>query len=256
MIDPVYILIRTSRRPEFFKRCFESIKNQTYKNIVTIVHTDDPRDKYIQGDIIIKGQAFGLNYGSATYNFYNNTLLKSIPDVSGWFYFMDDDDELFDSTVIEKFVNAAKRDCINVARVIRWNNKIFPEKWGVQKSYQTECFITHTDHKNKARWWGNKGGDHFYSKQLTRILPINWIENLIVCKAQEGKGHGKRLDSGGVKNTDSDIKPNEKIHVLGLVPYKHGTRKEWIRQGEIKLINFELAQELDKKGVAKITHYV
>jgi hypothetical protein len=255
-MDPVYILIRTSRRPEYFRRMMETVKSQTYKNIVTIVHSDDPRDNYIEGDVIIKGTAYGPEYGNGPYNLYNNRLLKAIPGGSGWYHFIDDDDEYAAPDVIEKFVNASKRDHINIARVVRWNGVVFPKDWGKQCSYQTECFFLHTDHKSKAKWWAHLGGDHDYSKKLTRILPQNWIDNLTVCRAQTGKGHGRRLDINGKFNNNFDqlVDDNKMVAVVGLRPYKGGQRREWIRQGELKNILYKLAIELESKGIVKITY--
>jgi hypothetical protein len=234
----------------------ETIKNQTYENIVTIVHSDDPRDEYITGDIIIRGAIYGPEYGNATYNLYNNRLLREIPSGPGWYHFIDDDDEYASPDAIEKLVKNSKRDHVNIGRVRRWNKTIWPKHWGTQKSYQTECFFIHTDHKLKAKWWGNKGGDHNYSKKLTKVLPINWIEDLLICIAQEGKGHGKKLDKGGKRSKLlRNIKPDEKIFVLGLNRYKRGPRTNWIMQGEIKKIKYEIAVELEKLGVAKITNF-
>jgi glycosyltransferase involved in cell wall biosynthesis len=257
MDSPVYILIRTSNRPQFFARMMETVKNQTYKNIVTIVHSDDPRDEYVQGDIILRGCAYGPAFGSGPYNLYNNRLLKAIPaDKPGWFHFIDDDDEYASPDVIEKFVKASKRDHINVGRVERWNGTIWPKNWGYQKSFQTECFLVHTDHKSKAKWWGNKGGDHYYSKQLTRILPINWIDNLLICKAQEGKGHGRKFDQGNKKIDLSTVyKPGDKVPCLGLVPNRAQKKEERIGQGEIKRLKYEIALKLEKEGKVKITNW-
>lgn len=257
MLDPVYILIRTSGRPEYFKKMMETIKKQTYKNIVTIVHSDDPRDQYVCGDIIINGTAYGPGYGNATYNLYNNRLLRAIPrENPGWYHFIDDDDEYFDENVIENLVKNSQRDCINVGHVIRWNNTIWPRNWKEQKSYQTECFFLHTDHRLKAKWWGHRGGDHNYSKQLTKILEINWIDNLIICRAQEGKGNGKKLDKGGAfVDYSNAIEKDEKIVCLGLLPHRKGKRNEWIVQGELKRIKYETAYRLEQNGIVKITHY-
>jgi glycosyltransferase involved in cell wall biosynthesis len=256
MISPVYILIRTSRRPEFFGRLLESIKSQTYKNIVTIVHTDDPRDSYVEGDIIIKGKVHAQNVGSAPYNLYNNELLKAIPhDKPGWIHFIDDDDIYTSDDIIEKMVDKCKKDHLNVCHVMRWNNKIFPEKWLVQKSFQTECFIVHTDYGRKAKWWSNKGGDHYYSKQLTQILPINWIENILICKIQEGlKGHGNRYDAGFKQTEFSPFKDTDYVPVMGLVPWKRGKRKEWIIQNQVRLLPYGQALDLEKKGIIKFTY--
>lgn len=256
MLKPVYILIRTSRRPEFFRRCMESVKSQTYKNIVTIVHTDDPRDTYVTGDIIIKGSCYVNDFGSAPYNLYCNTLLKEIPDGEGWYHFLDDDDMYAAPDVIERFVKASKRDHMNVAHVARWDNKIMPPNWGnSEKGFQTECFLLHTDYKLKARWWGNKNGDGHYSKQLLKTMPVNWIENLLVCKAQKGKGHGDRTDIKGKVKDDNIFKPDDKVVVIALQPYRKGLKREWLVQGEKKWIEYGIALELEKKGIAKITNY-
>lgn len=258
MILPVYILIRTSGRPRFFARAMESVQKQTYKNIQTIVHTDDPRDGYVYGDIVIEGSAYGPEYGSGYYNLYNNSLLAAIPDGPGWYHFLDDDDEYASPTVIERLVAASKRDHINVARVKRIMRRgvvMFPDKWRIQKSYQTECFFLHTDHKKKAKWWGNLGGDHNYSKQLTRVLPINWIEKLVIAQAQERKGHGSKLDVGQEKPDYSNAyPPSQKVPCLGFLPVRSSNREACIKQGEFKLMRYDIAYALEQQGKIKITY--
>ena len=62
-------------------------------------------------------------------------------------------------------------------------------------------------------------------KQLTKILPINWIENVLICKAQEGKGHGRKCDRGGKRPDYSDfMEADQKIPVLGLVKNRGGSK--------------------------------
>ena len=256
MIDPVYILIRTSNRPSFFGHMMETIKNQTYKNIVCIVHSDDPRDEYVTGDIILRGTAYGPQYGNGAYNLYNNRLLKAIPPGPGWFHFIDDDDEYAAPDVIEKLVKSSLSNHINIGRVERWDGTIWPRNWGDQKSYQTECFFIHTDHKLKSKWWGHKGGDHHYSKKLTQVLPINWIDKLLICKAQEGKGHGRKLDRGGQAiDLSKSFGPDEKVPCLGLVPNRAQNREERIAQNEIKRMKYSIALKLEKEGKVKITNW-
>lgn len=195
-IDPVYILIRTSKRPLFFRNMMQSIITQTYPNIITMVHTDDPGDQYITGDIIIKSKR-DVSKGRGHYNLYCNKLLQTIPIDKygeGWFHLIDDDDMYFDDTVIEKIVDQSKRTHVNIARVKRWSGVIWPKTWGSQLSYQTECIFMHTDHRLLGTWWSKLGGDHHYTRQLTNKLPLNWIDDLIICKAQKGKGRGQRYD--------------------------------------------------------------
>ena len=234
--------------------CMESVLSQTYKNIVTIVHTDDPRDTYVQGDIIVKGSCYGPEYGSAPYNLYCNKLLDAIPEGEGWYHFLDDDDMYASNDVIEKLVELSKRDHVNVAHVKRWGNKIMPPEWGdARKGFQTECFFLHTDHKNKARWWGNKNGDGNYSLKLLKTMPVNWIENLLVCKAQTGKGHGRREDLNGI-TPECNLNPSDKVVVLALRPYRKGLKRDWLMQGEKKWLDYSTAIMLEKEKIVRITY--
>lgn len=238
----------------FFARMMETIHNQTYKNIVTIVHTDDPRDTYVQGDIIVKGSAYGNNYGDGTYNLYFNRLLDAIPSEPGWIHFLDDDDEYASDDALERFIAQSQKDAVNVSRVIRWNEKIFPNHWMKQNSFQTECFLIHTDYKKKAKWWGNKGGDHHYSRQLTRVMPINWIDDLVVCRLQESKGHGKRLDKNGtLVDYKFAIRAGEKVPVVGLKVNR--THADYhIQPSEMQWLPYAIAYDLEQKGLVAITY--
>ena len=72
---PFYVLIRTSGRPKFFVEMMKSIKAQTYPNIITITHTDDPADTYATGDIIVSSQRIPKSKErTGPYNLYNNKL--------------------------------------------------------------------------------------------------------------------------------------------------------------------------------------
>jgi hypothetical protein len=193
MTEPVYILIRTSGRPNFFKKMWKSIEDQTYSNIITITHTDDPKDTYVKGDIIIKSKR-NPKLGRGHYNLYCNKLLKAIPGNKGWFHIIDDDDQYAAPDVIERLVKLSKKGHVNVGRSDRGNNNIWPKYWKGQKSFQTECFFVETKNRFLGTWWHKRAGDHHYSKQLTKKLPINWIDNLLICTTNGGKGRGERKD--------------------------------------------------------------
>lgn len=195
MIDPVYILIRSSGRPKFFNAMWESIQEQTYPNIVTIVHSDDPADEYIKGDIVIESTR-DPKAGKGFYNLYNNRLLQMVPGREGWIVFLDDDDKYASPDAIERFVANSLPDHLNVARSRRWENTVYPRRWRFQKSFQSECFMLPARYKDASYWWNKRGGDHYYTRQLTKFLPINWIDDLLVAEAQVGKGRGERNDLG------------------------------------------------------------
>lgn len=245
-LQTVYILIRTSRRPRYFARMMDSINKQTYPNIKTIVHTDEPTDEYIEGDIIIQGERITVNPDiriNAPYNLYCNRLLDAIPEGDGWYYFLDDDDILSAPDVIEKFVENAKEDHINIARVSRYGY-LWPKNWGTDNRFHTESFFIHTKNKHLARWWGNRGGDHNYSYQICQHLPCNWIDGLIAAQAQEGKGWGRRLD---YKMSAQRIKEMPPVYVLFLQRVRTPADCRG-REGEIKEISYKRAIELEMRG--------
>ncbi len=253
---PFYVLIRTSKRPKFFAELMESIKQQTYSNIKTIVHTDDPLDTYVTGDIIISStRRPKTKDANGPYNLYNNKLLQSIPEGAGWYHFIDDDDKYYSPDVIEKAIAKCQENKINIVRSMRWNNTVWPKKWGSQTSYQTECFILHTKHKGLAKWWNKTGGDHNYSKQITRKLQINWIDGIIIAKAQEGKGHGRRYDLGeakqmGINAKSGTIQPNAEKHLVPVlfnisIRFPSECRG---REGEVKKIAMWRASMLENQG--------
>ena len=174
----------------------QSIKTQTYKNIITIVHSEDDSDTYVNGDIIIRGKE--ETRGSAPYNLYCNTLLDAIPpDADGWYCFMDDDDKYTSDTIIEQLVINSKKECFNAASVFRGYKTTKDLICGI--GYHAESFIIHTSHKDKVLWDADIAGDLRYSGRLLEFLPLNWIENIVISNSQNGKGHGKRLDGTFVK---------------------------------------------------------
>lgn len=241
---PVYILIRTSGRPNKFKITMQSVRNQTYPNIVTIVHSDNPDDKYVEGDIIIHGKKLTHEDGRGFYNLYCNTLLDAIPDdAPGWYFFLDDDDLFCADDVIERLVAASHPDRINVCRVQRYG-KIYPPNWGQARSFHTQSFFLHTKHKALARWWKALGGDHNYSGQIAEKLGINWIGNLYSAKCQTGKGYGL-AERHMVKHSQQDLKVPTWVLYNTRVKFPSDCRG---REGEIKQIPFRRAIELEMRG--------
>ena len=194
-MDTLYVLTRTSGRPGFFRACRETVKALTGFNVVHIVHCDDPiSEQYVECDILVRGEAHAKNVGSAPYNLYCNRLLKAIPG-AGWVHFMDDDDKYSSSDCLQRILDGADKGKIHVGKVERWNNKLFPASWGAQKSFQTECIVMDAEIAKRGKWWGNKSGDHFYTRQLTRLYECEW-HDVKIAEMQECKGHGKLIDLG------------------------------------------------------------
>ena len=248
-MEPLYILTRTSGRPEFFRRCRESVKSLQWPGgVVHIVHIDDPRsEQYVECDILVKGTAHGPNMGTAPYNLYNNRLLKAIPS-SGWVAFLDDDDEYTEPDVFER-VLGDKPDPkkIYICKAMRWNETVWPRKWGTQSSFQTECFVVHSTIAVTAKWWGDKGGDHAYTRQFTRRhIPLVW-RDVLVAKAQEGKGHGKLIDIGGELMDMDDFPQNQTVWVK---LHRDGLGRNY---GKPVQMTFGEGRVFEKHGVGRVT---
>lgn len=224
----VFILTRTSGRPRFFAELRRSIRSLEYPDIVHVVHTDDPRDSYVEGDIIIRGENELGVAGNGTFNLYNNRLLQAVPH-PGWIHFIDDDDAYVDPQCFNKLLaRATDRRQLLVGRVERWAIKgrgpnaprvVFPRGWGHQRSFQTECFMVHTSCSMLGRWPVNKGGDHTYTRSLTQYLPIVWVDGVIIARAQEGKGHGRRQDARGHQRC-ADLPPEQPVCCKAIINHR------------------------------------
>ncbi len=245
---PLYILSRTSGRPQFFKRMRESVAALTWPGgVVHVVHADDPRcESYIDCDILIKGEYHGDYMGDAPYNLYNNRLLK-IPPAGAWVAFIDDDDEYTAPDVFEQIINNPDADMF-VNKAQRWNDTIWPRHWLTQKSFQTECFVLDSLLAKSGKWWGDRGGDHYYTKQIVRkASKIVW-RDVLACKAQEGKGHGKLVDIGGNEWNWDSLPPHEMVHVK-MYRGGHGRHAAKLYQ-----MSFAEAREIEKQGLGRVTY--
>lgn len=252
MTEPLYILTRTSGRPTFFAAMRESVKALAWPGpVVHIVHTDDPRDTYVEADVVIQGETYGPSFGPGFYNLYNNRLLKSLPKKpEGWVHFLDDDDAYLAPDSMA-WLHGENRDALHVCKTRRVgvckHAEIFPAQWKKQMTFQTECFAVWSTIARKAKWWGQTGGDHHYTKQITHRTPIIW-HDVIVTEAQAGKGKGERLDAGGAVVHPGELLPDLKVHFKMFATVK-GRGK----QTQLIEVPYSEAATLEKHGVGRVT---
>ena len=253
--ETLYILTRTSGRPEFFKRCRETVNALKWPGPkIHIVHTDDPRDlDHVEGDIIIQGECLSPTFGRGFYNKYCNRLLKAVPrNPEGWIHFMDDDDEYLGPNVLN-FLHGQDRKVLHVFKTRRkgmskgQKEVMFPKYWKNQPSFQTECFAVWSDIAKKYRWWAQKGGDHQYTRKITRKYPIKWHDTL-ASQAQERKGHGKRMDAGKTKAyKKGHMDPKQKVH------FKMFKNVDKNKANQLIHIPAHEAEIMERHGVGRIT---
>lgn len=246
-MDTLYILTRSSGRAEFFRRCRESVKALTYPGpVVHIVHTDYPRDRYVEGDIIVRGEAHGPNMGSGPYNLYQNRLIDAIPS-DGWVHFLDDDYEYTAPDVFDWLPDADPK-MMHICKVKRGGDTVWSNRWKHQTSFQTECFVVRQKIAKMGKWWADKGGDHYYTRQLTKRVKLDWHDILIV-QAQEGKGHGARVDIGGVEPDYTKAYRSSEV-----VPFKMFRHKGRRQGGKLAEVPYGEALVLEKHGFGRVTY--
>jgi hypothetical protein len=216
-MEPIInIITRTSNRPIGFERNYNSIINQTYKNINHIVIYDNPKDydnyisKYegiktfsVDRQNLIenyKGPTFTNKFFWPSYhNLYFNPVLKTIED--GWIIFLDDDDYFKDEFTIE---NLSKflfdPDTIYIWKMIVGGMTVIPRPDAFKLKKFTlgniggSCFTVHSKWANKVEWDGYKCADFRYLNSLDKIVPNKqWIDEIFVVVPQSG--FGKRNDS-------------------------------------------------------------
>jgi cellulose synthase/poly-beta-1,6-N-acetylglucosamine synthase-like glycosyltransferase len=208
----IYVLTRTSGRPNYFRENVESVKMQTYPNIEHIVCADDDESfeyasKLVKNVIQVERNPKREEYGwmHSPYNLYCNKLMDQIKE-PGWIMFLDDDDILADRDAIRDMV----RQIENEDDMLIWRVKM---PWGILPSRSfghgvmltditSNSFLFHSKHVWAAQWDEVKEGDYRVAQKLSRLLNVKWIDK-VLCrvnnkpeahKSSAGVGLGMRED--------------------------------------------------------------
>ena len=217
----INIITRTRNRPNYFKRCVESLNLQTYNNIHHIVTYQVEEDlEYINNfgfnnttpvkvpNIIKDESLFNMIEGHkvyhAPYNSFFNEAHKYIKE--GWVMYLDDDDMLTFANTIEKLVeeiNNYDMDTKHLWRVqfptyLIPHDKEFNEykNGSPLKCCQISAIglMYHSNHLDKINFHEWSLGDYFAFKGLDEKLPKRNMINHPLTRLQTQPGFGKRQD--------------------------------------------------------------
>ena len=169
----INILIRTSNRPESFKKCISSILEQEYINYNVIICYDKPEsleylNNYRENENITYFPIHIESEEKYKFNLYCNSLLEKVE--KGYIMFLDDDDLLAHNKVFS-IINDNLNDSndLIIWKFFRPDMIIYPKnikniKFG---EIDTTSICFHFSHKNKSKWGDKQYGDYnFYSKLL------------------------------------------------------------------------------------------
>lgn len=214
----INILVRTSKRPNYFNRCYKSIKNQTYKKIHLIVNYDNNKTlkylKYYQVDKItpfrvknknkfkIQKKTDDINCHLFLYNLYFNYMYQYCKP--GYIIFMDDDDILngHDSlSIIANNINDSKP--LLFWKVILADGSTVPSQKNfgnkpVCMDITGQGFAFPTEFIKYAQWDPYKMSDYRIAKSLWQIPTKKVFINKPLIKMDRNiyGGHGRKDDLG------------------------------------------------------------
>ena len=196
--NPLFnILVRTSNRPNYFKKCIESIHKQTYENYNIIVGVDDYYSekyaidcgcsvvRYDFSDVDIKKRKRDENYGRPfIFNLYLNELQTYVKN--GYILYIDDDDIFNDENALLKISKKIKKgnDLIMYRSQFPENrivpsDKNFPNE-PVANDLSTLCFCFNSN--IDVSWEPWKLGDFRVAKYLyNNTKSIGYIDQTLTA---------------------------------------------------------------------------
>jgi len=166
------ILIRTSNRPEYFKKCIDSILNQNYTHYhIYICYDTNESLEYLKPyENNAKITYFRVRIKSSNkykFNLYCNILMDMVED--GYIMFLDDDDMMVGPRMLEVLNHEIGTNRIVVWRFLRPDKLIFPTNIDnelILGEIDTASICFHYSLKNTSKWIDKQYGDYYFYKKM------------------------------------------------------------------------------------------
>lgn len=188
----INLLVRTSYRNELFKRCMDSISSQTHKNIRIIVSYDDERALEYIPEHLEKIRV----YKDETIPFYYDNYCNDLKDkvTSGYFLFLDDDDELYSEKSLEmacKQLRGNRGIICQFSRggVLKPSNELIKQNRIKRGKIGMPCIILHHSCKNIAEFDGSVGAsDYTWIRNVSKKVKLKFVSMVIVVADRRSHG--------------------------------------------------------------------
>ena len=201
--NKINILIRNTYRPNYFKKCIDSILNQDYENYKVIISYDDddcleyleqyknnPKIEIFKVTEVDKSQ-------KVFYNLYCNQLLDKVQD--GWVMFLDDDDIISPNKYTFHNIN---NNLNNENNMLFWkvkfpNHLIYPNNINKieEGKFSGIGFCFNSKFKQLARWNGKRCGDYNFIKELLENKKD--FNRIFINKVLTGVQHTDKMGLSG-----------------------------------------------------------
>lgn len=209
----INILTRTSNRPNGFDITYNSVLNQTYKNVRHIVSYDNDEDldyigeyggldliKIDKNKLIREDNSPNPKTGKySPHNLYFNEMIKMVDE--GWVIYLDDDDRFVDDYCLEKIVNVineSDEDTLVFWQFKLGSNLILPpiiDDNNPPQLYKIggSTFTFNVKYKNDAVWDSWKCADFRLISKLYNLIKKNiFIREVLILAPTPGSGN--RID--------------------------------------------------------------
>lgn len=202
MNPKINVLIRHKFRPELFKRCIESVRDQTIvKDLNVIICCDSKESRRDAEQYLDKFQCTTIVFDALIqneypfyWNLYSNQL-KALVE-SGWFFYLDDDDFLLNNFALENIQkHLINSDEAIICQMLRKGRAKPPPHYIENKIIErgkigAPCLFLHSKHKNLVDWECGKGADYKWIKEVSRKIEIKFVPLVVVRTGNNGL-HGK-----------------------------------------------------------------
>lgn len=189
----IYALIRTRDRRDMFIRCLISLNKSTIPITPIVAYDSEERPDYIpQGVMAFKVVA--EKRSGYFYNLFCNALLDQLEGMPpGYFFFLDDDDYIYESNGLKRIlpllteergliVQMARATSVKPPSYMIRGRKIESGKIGLP------CMILHTKHWNLARFSDDGNADYKWIREINSKIKCNFAEKVLVMSPNRSYG--------------------------------------------------------------------
>ena len=180
----VYLLNRTHRRPDGFRKCLESIRRQTVLPVVVII--SDADDGYV-GEIDIphivyrpekiRKPRWWIRHHNP-FNDYFNQAMSVVPD-GNYVVYLDDDDVLIDGNWT-KTILAMNRDVLIGKFQLGADHDFAVIGTGlIRGKIGGSCIALRSEIARKNPWPQRAGGDFGFIRRVCRRYPPVFVDSIV-----------------------------------------------------------------------------